>query len=78
MVLASCSSTSNPHHQQPTEGAVFYGSGADGPVPPEQANTTRRGVIDQFKAFIRHHSAHDKRPTDDPLSYRCVCDYHWQ
>lgn len=39
-------------------------------MPPELANTTRRGVIDQFKAFIRHHSAHDKRPTDDPLSYR--------
>jgi hypothetical protein len=49
---------------------VFYGQGADAPVHPDLAHTTKRGVIEKFKLFIREHSAHDKRPTDDPLSYR--------
>ena len=55
-----------------TEGAVYYSyqgtEALDGDVPQK----SRSAIVNDFKAFIRNHFAHDKRATDDPLLYRCV------
>jgi hypothetical protein len=52
---------------------VYYSYQGTEALDGDQPQKSRSAIVNDFKAFIRNHFAHDKRATDDPLLYRCAC-----